>query len=77
MEGSIEAVSGKSVLFRPDGSQWLYAVSSRDGAVSYTHLGADVQPACQCGAKRRGKGRMHPSLQKKEEGQRQIQQSRA
>lgn len=32
MEGSIEAVSGKSVLFRPDGSQWLYAVSSRDGA---------------------------------------------
>lgn len=32
MEGSVEAVSGKSVLFRPDGSQWLYAVSSRDGA---------------------------------------------
>ena len=32
MEGSIEAVSGKSVLFRPDGSRWLYAVSSRDGA---------------------------------------------
>ena len=25
-------VSGKSVLFRPDGSRWLYAVSSRDGA---------------------------------------------
>ena len=32
MEGSVEAVSGKSVLFRPDGSRWLYAVSSRDGA---------------------------------------------
>lgn len=31
MEGSVEAVSGKSVLFRPDGSRWLYAVSSRDG----------------------------------------------
>lgn len=32
MEGSVDAVSGKSVLFRPDGSRWLYAVSSRDGA---------------------------------------------
>ena len=32
MEGSVEAFSGKSVLFRPDGSRWLYAVSSRDGA---------------------------------------------
>ena len=32
MEGSVEAVSGKSVLFRPDGSRWLYVVSSRDGA---------------------------------------------
>ncbi len=32
MEGSVEAVSGKSVLFHPDGSRWLYAVSSRDGA---------------------------------------------
>lgn len=31
-EGSVAAVSGKSVLFRPDGSRWLYAVSSRDGA---------------------------------------------
>lgn len=31
MEGSVDAVSGKSVLFRPDGSRWLYAVSSRDG----------------------------------------------
>lgn len=30
--------------------------------------GADVQPACQCGAKRRGKGRMHPSLQKRRRG---------
>ena len=28
MEGSVEAVSGKSVLFRPDGSR----------SVSYTHL---------------------------------------
>ncbi len=32
MEGSVDAVSGKSVLFRPDGSRWLYAVSSRQGA---------------------------------------------
>lgn len=32
VEGSVDAVSGKSVLFRPDGSRWLYAVSSRDGA---------------------------------------------
>ena len=32
MEGSVEVFSGKSVLFRPDGSRWLYAVSSRDGA---------------------------------------------
>lgn len=31
MEGSVNAVSGKSVLFRPDGSRWLYAVSSRGG----------------------------------------------
>lgn len=31
MEGSVDAVSGKSVLFRPDGSRWLYVVSSRDG----------------------------------------------
>lgn len=31
MEGSVEAVSGKSVLFRPDGSRWLYAVSSVTG----------------------------------------------
>lgn len=31
VEGSVDAVSGKSVLFRPDGSRWLYAVSSRGG----------------------------------------------
>ena len=31
MEGSVNAVSGKSVLFRPDGARWLYAVSSRGG----------------------------------------------
>lgn len=31
MEGSVNAVSGKSVLFRPDGSRWLYAVSSVAG----------------------------------------------
>lgn len=31
MEGSVNAVSGKSVLFRPDGARWLYAVSSVAG----------------------------------------------
>ena len=28
----IDVYKRQSVLFRPDGSQWLYAVSSRDGA---------------------------------------------
>ncbi len=32
VEGTVDAVSGKSVLFRPDGSRWSYTVSSREGA---------------------------------------------
>lgn len=35
-EGSVYAVSGKSVLFRPDGSRWFYTVSSRDGVCPLT-----------------------------------------
>lgn len=29
-EGSVYAISGRSVLFRPDGTRWLYLISSRD-----------------------------------------------
>lgn len=31
-EGSVYSVSGRSALFRPDGSRWLYTVSAREGA---------------------------------------------
>ena len=31
-DGSVEDGSGKSVLYRPDGSRWVSAVSSRTGA---------------------------------------------
>lgn len=34
MEGSVDAVSGKSVLFRPDDSRWLYIVSSKEGTTA-------------------------------------------
>lgn len=30
-EGSVDAVSGRSALFRPDGSRWFYAVSASGG----------------------------------------------
>lgn len=30
-EGSVDAVSGRSALFRPDGSRWFYTVSAPDG----------------------------------------------
>lgn len=31
VEGSVDAVSGRSALFRPDGSRWFYAVSASGG----------------------------------------------
>lgn len=49
MEGSVDAVSGKSVLFRPDGSRWLYAVSSRGGGCPLA-----------IGERYRIKGKMYP-----------------
>lgn len=36
VEGTVDAVFGKSVLFRPDGSRWSYTVSSREGACPLT-----------------------------------------
>ena len=32
-EGSVDAVSGRSVLFRPHGARWLYTVSAREGGL--------------------------------------------